>query len=49
MRIPWFLPQCGYPGCQFKVWKRHEVHCRKHYEQVLAKIGRINGAKIVKR
>ena len=38
MKIPWFLPRCGYPGCRFKVWKRNEIHCRQHHEQVLKKI-----------
>lgn len=41
MKIPWKLPQCNYPGCNYKVRKREESHCKAHYEEILAKVGSI--------
>ena len=45
MRIPWGLPQCNYPGCNYKVWKRNEVHCKAHYWEILYKVARVNEKK----
>lgn len=41
MKIPWKLPQCNYPGCNYRVRKRGESHCRMHYDLILTKIGKI--------
>lgn len=41
MRFPWNLPQCDYPGCDRKVRKSGEHHCKIHYDLILTKIGKI--------